>query len=102
MPVMFSFALTLLAATGPVDQDGRPLIRKLGTVAVDLVETTPIVFNGTLYRFQWDRPHNYFDFVDHATSCVLRRRSARLGVCQRLCRRRLGVRHRRESIQQNT
>jgi hypothetical protein len=34
---------------------GRPMIRKLGTIDCDLVETTPIVFRGKLYRFEWVR-----------------------------------------------
>jgi hypothetical protein len=33
---------------GPQDAAGRPLIRKLGTVDVDLVETTPVVPGATL------------------------------------------------------
>lgn len=31
---------------------GRPLIRKLGTLDCDMVETTPVVFKGRLYRFE--------------------------------------------------
>src|SRR5436309_195743 len=54
---------------------GRPLIRKLGTIDLDLVETTPVVFNGRLYRFEWvregywnnQRKTNCFRFVDHDT-----------------------------------
>ena len=34
----------------PVDADGRPLIKKLGTVDVDKVENSPVVFRGKLYR----------------------------------------------------
>ena len=50
------FAIAGCAVTPPpVDADGRPLIKKLGTVEVDLVETTPIVFNNKVYRFQWIR-----------------------------------------------
>jgi alpha-L-fucosidase len=33
----------------------RPAIRKLGTIDCDLVETTPVVFRGKLYRFEWVR-----------------------------------------------
>ncbi len=33
----------------------RPVIRKLGTIDCDLVETTPIVFRDKLYRFEWVR-----------------------------------------------
>ena len=60
---------------GPVDADGRPLIRKLGTIDLDLVETTPIVFGNRLYRFEWvregywdnARKTNFFRFIDHET-----------------------------------
>ncbi len=60
---------------GPMDTEGRPLIRKLGTVDLDLVETTPVVFNGQLLRFEWvrdgywnnARKTNYFRFVDVAS-----------------------------------
>ena len=33
----------------------KPEIRKLGTIDCDLVETTPIVFKGRLYRFEYVR-----------------------------------------------
>jgi hypothetical protein len=57
---------------GPRAADGRPLIRKHGTVDLDLVETTPVVFGGRLWRFEWvregywnnARKTNYFRFVD--------------------------------------
>lgn len=59
----------------PTDTDGRPLIIKSGTIDVDLVETTPIVFKNKVYRFEyvrqgyWDNPtgDSYFRFVDHET-----------------------------------
>lgn len=52
-------------------EKGKPLIRKLGTLDCDMVETTPVVFRGQLYRFEYVRPnyrHNhtgdsYFRFV---------------------------------------
>ncbi|MBI4659998.1 MAG: hypothetical protein HY735_14250 [Verrucomicrobia bacterium] len=59
--------------------DGRPRIRKLGTIDLDLVETTPIVLKGRLWRFEWvrqgigqqywdnQRQTNYFRFRDPAT-----------------------------------
>ena len=31
-------------------------LRKLGTIDIDVVETTPVVFRGELYRFEWIRP----------------------------------------------
>lgn len=67
---------------GPTDATGRPLIRKRGTVDLDLVETTPIVFNGALWRFEWvrqgegqqywdnQRKTNYFRFRNPATGEV--------------------------------
>lgn len=39
----------------PVDSARRPLIQKLGTIDLDLVETTPIVFKDRVYRFEWVR-----------------------------------------------
>jgi len=57
--------------------DARPLIRKLGTIDVGLVEATPVVFKGKLYRYEYVRPpdqyprnktsNSYFRFVDHET-----------------------------------
>jgi pimeloyl-ACP methyl ester carboxylesterase len=66
---------------GALDAYERPLIRKLGTIDLDLVETTPINFNGHLYRFEWvrdgywnnSRHTNYFRFVDHESGEVLPR-----------------------------
>jgi alpha-L-fucosidase len=60
----------------PVDQQGRPLIRKLGTIDCDLVETTPIVFKGKVYRCEWVRKSykgnklgdNYIRLVDRSTA----------------------------------
>ncbi|MEM2936011.1 MAG: hypothetical protein QW231_02415 [Candidatus Bathyarchaeia archaeon] len=51
---------------------GKPLIRKLGTVDCDMVETTPIVFHSRLYRFEYVRVNykpnktgaSYFHFID--------------------------------------
>ena len=59
-------------ASGPA---ARPLVRKLGTIDSDLVETNPVVFGGKLYRFEYVRPQywanstgdSYFRFVDHAS-----------------------------------
>lgn len=59
----------------PIDIDGRPLIVKLGTIDVDLVETTPVVFNGKAYRFEYVRKgywnnytgDSYFRFIDRET-----------------------------------
>lgn len=65
--------------SGPIDENRRPLIRKIGTIDLDLVETTPVVFSGRLYRFEWVREGywnnlrktNYFRFVDHDRNAAL-------------------------------
>jgi lysophospholipase L1-like esterase len=64
-----------LADSGPKDFNDRPLIRKLGTLDLDLVETTPVVFHNQLWRFEWvrdgywnnARKTNFFRFIDPAT-----------------------------------
>lgn len=53
----------------------KPAIRKLGVIDCDMVEATPIVFKGKLYRFEYVRPgykpnttgESYFRFIDAAT-----------------------------------
>ena len=58
-----------------VDAQGRPLIIRSGTIDVDLVETTPIVFNGKVFRYEYvrkgywgnDTGDSYFRFVDTET-----------------------------------
>jgi hypothetical protein len=53
----------------------KPQIIKLGTIDCDLVETSPVVFQGKVYRFEYVRPgywnnptgDSYFRFVDHET-----------------------------------
>lgn len=64
---------------GPLDESSRPLIRKAGTIDLDLVETTPIVLSNRLWRFEWVRQGfgqqywdnklhtNYFRFRDPET-----------------------------------
>ena len=54
---------------------GAVPIKKLGTIDIDLVETTPIVFKNKVYRFEYVRQgywnnktgDSYFRFVDHET-----------------------------------
>ena len=56
----------------------KPTIHKLGTVDCDLVETTPLVFRGELYRFEYVRAsywgnttgESYFRFVHHDSGQV--------------------------------
>ncbi len=67
----------LIAACEPgnreVNSEGSaPAIQKLGTIDCDMVEATPVIFNGRLYRFEYVRPdykpnttgNSYFRFVD--------------------------------------
>lgn len=59
----------------PTVGSSRPLIRKLGTIDLDLVEATPIVFRDKLYRFEYVRKDykpntsgdTYFRFIDAET-----------------------------------
>ncbi len=63
----FLVLVTISFARGsepPVDQDGRPLIRKMGTIAVDIVENSPVVFQNKLYVFMG---RHAFHFVEHET-----------------------------------
>ncbi len=53
----------------------RPVIEKLGTIDLDLVETTPVVFKDRVYRYEYVRKgykanttgDSYSRFVDHET-----------------------------------
>jgi len=57
------------------DSKRRPTIIKLGTIDCDMVETTPVVFKGKVYRFEYVRKNywdnhtgdSYFRFIDHET-----------------------------------
>jgi hypothetical protein len=57
------------------DGPSRPEIRKLGTLDLGVVETTPVVFRDRLYRFEYVRKdyhgnktgESYFRFIDVAT-----------------------------------
>jgi hypothetical protein len=53
----------------------KPAIVKGGTIDCDMVETTPVVFRGKVYRFEYVRANywnnktgnSYFRFIDHET-----------------------------------
>jgi hypothetical protein len=57
------------------DEPVGPSIRKLGTLDLDMVATTPVVFHDHLYRFEYVRPtyaanktgESYFRFIDVET-----------------------------------
>ena len=65
------FAVVGVAAAAPEP----PAIKKLGTIDCDMVETTPVVFQDKLYRFEYVRDNykpnttgkSYFRFVDVAS-----------------------------------
>jgi hypothetical protein len=74
----FASLITIFSCSSnqpPTDAEGRPLIIKSGTIDVDLVETTPIVFKGKVFRYEyvregyWDNQtgDSYSRFVDHET-----------------------------------
>ena len=47
--------LGISVSVSPGDHADRPYIRKLGTIDCDMVETTPVVFKGKVYRCEWVR-----------------------------------------------
>ena len=69
--LLLSLALLVRGET----QDARPVIKKLGTIDVLMVETTPVVFKDRLYRFEYVRDNyhankprvSFFRFIDVAT-----------------------------------
>jgi hypothetical protein len=75
--ILFSTVLFCMCTGGnaPVDEEGRPEIVRKGTVEVDLVETSPVVFNNKVYRFEYvragywnnDTGDSYLRFIDHET-----------------------------------
>ncbi len=66
------FLLPPLVVEARADEPVKPKIRKLGTVDLDMVEKTPVVFRDRLYRFEYVRPgypanktgDSYFRFID--------------------------------------
>ena len=67
--------LALIAPRLHAEGPARPAIRKLGTLDLGVVETTPVVFRDRLYRFEYVRKDyhanttgdSYFRFIDVAT-----------------------------------
>jgi alpha-L-fucosidase len=66
-------AVGAMAAFGLAEEKSkRPAVKKLGTLDCDMVETSPVVFNDRLYRFESVRPtyhgnqtgNSYFRFLD--------------------------------------
>ncbi len=76
--LLVSARLTAAVVAAPANDRSaaqKPLIKKLGTIDCDLVEATPVVFRGRLYRFEYVRTRykanktgeSYFRFIDVAT-----------------------------------
>ena len=73
--LLMSDGLSFAAQPALVDEAGRPRIIKKGAIDCDLVETTPIVFKGHVFRFEWVRrgywdnsfKQDYYRLVDHQT-----------------------------------
>ena len=86
--------VVISAGEPPVDQKGRPRIKKLGTIDVDKVENAPVVFRGKLYRCEWYRNKGCFHFVEHEHGTNHARVRSGLVLRQRLRRRRHGLRDR--------
>ena len=75
--ILLFFLLTIFLSsctnTSQKEDFKPPAIKKLGTIDSDLVETSPVVFKGRLYRFEYVRKkyeHNktddsYLRFIDH-------------------------------------
>jgi hypothetical protein len=53
---LLEFIQGMCAAAAAEDQPVRPQVEKLGTLACDMVEATPVAFGGRLYHFQYVRP----------------------------------------------
>ncbi len=53
---LISILLPSLVPNAHSDEPARPKIPKLGTLDLDMVETTPVAFRDRLYRFEYVRP----------------------------------------------
>jgi hypothetical protein len=73
--LLFWAILGMSLSPARADEPPRPQIRKLGTLDLDMVEATPVVFRDRLYRFEYVRKDykpnttgdSYFRFIDVAT-----------------------------------
>ncbi|MCK4465452.1 MAG: hypothetical protein KAU83_07050, partial [Bacteroidales bacterium] len=71
IPLFFLLTIVLSTCTNTSKKESfvPPAIKKLGTIDIGLAETSPVVFNGKLYRFEYVQ-HNitgdsYLRFIDH-------------------------------------
>ncbi len=74
-PILLMVFLALAPSPTRADEPIRPQIHKLGTLDLDMVEATPVVFKDRLYRFEYVRKDHhanttgdsYFRFLDVET-----------------------------------
>ncbi len=74
--ILLSIVLTFSCATEKQSQPYK--ITKLGTIDCDLVEATPVVFKGKVYRYEYVRKNykpnktgdSYSRFIDHGTGAA--------------------------------
>jgi hypothetical protein len=75
MKALLALLVTVGVAAAADDNPQRPIIQKLGTIDLLMVETTPAVFKNRLYRFEYVRDNyhvnktgaSYFRFIDVQT-----------------------------------
>src|SRR6516164_8549421 len=79
LPLSGTLTLVVLVVAGLTGSAGekakRPTLKKLGTLDLLMVETTPVVFKDRLHRFEYVRDNypanqtgaSYFRFIDVAT-----------------------------------
>jgi hypothetical protein len=79
LPLGGTLALVVVVVVGLAgsadDKAKKPALKKLGTIDLLMVETTPVVFKDRLYRFEYVRDNyhanktgaSYFCFIDVAT-----------------------------------
>jgi len=75
IPVFFLLTIVLSTCTNTTQKESfKPAaIKKLGTIDIGLVETSPVVFDGKIYRFEYVRANyepnktgdSYLRFIDH-------------------------------------
>jgi len=75
MKSLLALLVTVGVAAAADDNPQRPIIQKLGTIDLLMVETTPVVFKNRLFRFEYVRDNyhanktgaSYFRFIDVQT-----------------------------------
>src|SRR5271155_573491 len=74
MRTVLPLLVIVIVAAAADDKPKRPTIKKVGTIDLLMVETTPVVFKDRLYRFEYVRDNyhanksggSHFRFIDVA------------------------------------